>query len=658
MKRDCGAETTASGMTHCSLRHLHRKFRAWRCKPIQEFVRLTLRLIVCWPHTAASRPVANLCFRASQAEEEGFGSSAGRLHIFPGGESIQVNAGTPSGGNPLSPRGKHARKARDLVEPRPLPEQCHGEPDLSPSTRTRLGQIANEPQRRSLARHRRDTPGPDVLRGRYASMQDEIKTAPFPRLTYEAATGSVTGDTQVAGLEALLSVSTLAENVPASVELPRVWKSATDGAEKRHLAADEARAVDVLTAPSVHQSAARAALTRSMPAVRPPRSPAPRGSGSDRKPRREVTSRRRHRSAALVRGGFEPRTARVVALIPAHNEEASIAATIRSLLAQTRPPDRIVVMCDRCTDHTAAIAARFGVSVMRSEGNTGRKAGALNQALDAILPGMHDTDAVLIQDADSFLVPEFTAAASSRLSKKTGAVGGVFYGAPGGGILGFFQRSEFVRYARDIARNRHQAIVLSGTAALFLVGTLRDVRQARNDGRLPPGQGGVYDEQAFTEDNELTLALKTLGYRPESPPACRVVTEVMPTLSKLWHQRVRWQRGAVENLRTYGWTKATRGYIIRQLGMAGSVAALALFLLVTCVSVLLSHHFGISVPWAMVGVLFVAERVVTVRRAGWLAMLVASVLVIELLYDMFQHAVYVWCIAGAARKGKQHWAAT
>lgn len=575
-----------------------------------------------------------------------------------------VGAWTPSRERPLSPHGKHTRQAfqsaGNLAELRSLPEQHHGEPDLCPSTRTRFDQIANEPQRRppAQARHRRDTPDPDVLWARSAPTQDGTKTTPIPRLSYEAATGSVTSDTQVAGLEALLSISTLVQDVPATVELPRRGKSASDGAEKRHLAANEAHAVDMLTAPSMHRSAAGVAFTRPMPGVRPPRSPAQRGPGPYHGPRRQVTSRHRHRSPTPVRGGFEPRTARVVALIPAHNEEASIAATIQSLLAQTRPPDRIVVMCDRCTDQTAAIAARFGVSVMRSEGNNGRKAGALNQALDAILPGMHDTDAVLIQDADSFLVPEFTAVASSRLSKKTGAVGAVFYGAPGGGILGFFQRSEFVRYARDIARNRHQAIVLSGTAALFLVSTLRDVRQARNDGRLPPGQARVYDEQAFTEDNELTLALKTLGYRPESPPACRVVTEVMPSLSKLWHQRVRWQRGAVENLRTYGWTKATRGYIIRQLGMAGSVAALTLFLLVTCVSVLLGHHFSISAPWAMVGVLFVAERVVTVRRAGWLAMLVASVLVIELLYDLFQHAVYVRCIAGAMRNGKQRWATT
>lgn len=96
-------------------------------------------------------------------------------------------------------------------------------------------------------------------------MQDGTKTVPIPRLTYEAAAGRVTGDTEMVGLEALLSISTLVQDVPAAVELPTVWRSATDGAEKRHLASDEARAVDVLAAPSTRQSATVMAPTRPAP---------------------------------------------------------------------------------------------------------------------------------------------------------------------------------------------------------------------------------------------------------------------------------------------------------------------------------------------------------------------------------------------------------
>jgi poly-beta-1,6-N-acetyl-D-glucosamine synthase len=346
----------------------------------------------------------------------------------------------------------------------------------------------------------------------------------------------------------------------------------------------------------------------------------------------------------------------ITVLIPAHNEEGQIADAIAGLRAQTRAVDKIIVVSDNCTDATEQIAARAGAEVFRTRGNSDKKAGALNQALREFLRGADDDDLVLVQDADTVLVPRFVEVGRQRLTPAAGAVGGVFYGARGGGVLGFFQRSEFARYAREIDR-KDQVAVLSGTAALFRAATLRHVVRARAAGTLPGGTG-VYDPNAFTEDNELTLALKTLGYHPVSPGECRVVTEVMPTLPKLWKQRVRWQRGALENLRTYGWTRTTRPYILRQIAMAASVISLALYVAYTMACWALAGHVAVSVPWMIIGLLFAAERVVTVRRAGPAAMLVAGPLLIEFAYDLFQHAVYVSCVAGALRNGKQHWAAT
>ncbi|MEB0303377.1 glycosyltransferase family 2 protein, partial [Mucilaginibacter sp. 5C4] len=83
---------------------------------------------------------------------------------------------------------------------------------------------------------------------------------------------------------------------------------------------------------------------------------------------------------------------------------------------------------------------------------------------------------------------------------------------------------------------------------------------------------------ALTEDNELTLALKSLGGLITSPTQCTVVTELMPTLPALWQQRLRWQRGALENIGTYGLTPATLRYWAQQLGIGYSVIALTSFL--------------------------------------------------------------------------------
>ena len=110
-----------------------------------------------------------------------------------------------------------------------------------------------------------------------------------------------------------------------------------------------------------------------------------------------------------------------VALIPAHNEAESIATTLRALQAQTRIPDEIIVICDNCTDATAEIALDHRVTVWTTSGNRHKKAGALNYALERVLPQLEDDDAVLVQDADSFLDPEFVAVTAARLDGSASA---------------------------------------------------------------------------------------------------------------------------------------------------------------------------------------------------------------------------------------------
>ena len=48
------------------------------------------------------------------------------------------------------------------------------------------------------------------------------------------------------------------------------------------------------------------------------------------------------------------RTPKIVLLVPAHDEEVGIVATMESVEAQTMSPDRRIVVCDNCTDATPA----------------------------------------------------------------------------------------------------------------------------------------------------------------------------------------------------------------------------------------------------------------------------------------------------------------
>lgn len=347
---------------------------------------------------------------------------------------------------------------------------------------------------------------------------------------------------------------------------------------------------------------------------------------------------------------------RILALIPAHNEADRIGAALAALQAQTRPPERIVVVADNCTDATADVARQAGAEVVESLKNRHKKAGALNQALDQVLDVLAGHDLVLVQDADTTLVSSFLADAVQAMTGDVGAVGAIFYGEPGGRLLGALQRLEFQRYAREIARRDYRADVLTGTATVFRAATLRQIRQARLDGLIG---GGIsyYSLASLTEDDEITKAVRTLGYRTVSPPGCRVVTEVMTTLPKLWHQRMRWQRGALENLRDYGLTKVTAPYIVRQGLMGLSVLALGLYLVFT-VWMLARGRPEFAPFWVAVGLVFVAEKVVTARGAGFKSQLLAGSLAVELAYDMFQHAVYLRSLWDMARRREERWCAT
>ncbi|MCR1783286.1 glycosyltransferase family 2 protein [Nocardioides carbamazepini] len=329
-------------------------------------------------------------------------------------------------------------------------------------------------------------------------------------------------------------------------------------------------------------------------------------------------------------------------LVPAHNEAQGIAATLASLTGQSRAPDRVVVVADNCTDDTAEIARRAGAEVIESLDNPHKKAGALNQALERILPAQGENDLVMVMDADTVLDDGFLDSVVRRMSEDRAlmAVGGLFYGEEGKGLIGQFQRNEYTRYARDLRRRRGRVFVLTGTATVFRPRALRAVAAER--GRLLPGvPGDVYDTLVLTEDNEITLALKSLGALIVSPSDCTVVTEVMPSWRALWAQRLRWQRGALENLGAYGLRPATFRYWAQQLGIGYGVVALFAYLLLM-VLMALSFDSWVWFPfWLGTGLVFTVERIVTVWRGGWRARLLAATLFPELVYALFLDLVYL-----------------
>jgi cellulose synthase/poly-beta-1,6-N-acetylglucosamine synthase-like glycosyltransferase len=347
---------------------------------------------------------------------------------------------------------------------------------------------------------------------------------------------------------------------------------------------------------------------------------------------------------------------RLTVLVPAHDEELTLADALASLWGQTRRPDRIVVVADNCTDDTAGVASAHGAEVFTTVGNTEKKAGALNQAFQELFREIEAGDVVMVMDADSVITPEFLHTAMGRLEADPAliAVGGVFYGEPGGGLVGQLQRNEYARYQRVIARRRGRVFVLTGTASLFRTYALKAVADSRGE-LLPGDRGHVYDTLALTEDNEMTLSLKTLGAKMVSPMQCRVVTEVMPDWRAFWRQRMRWERGALENIGAYGLTRATLRYWLQQVGIGYGTIALNSYFLLLIITLLAADGLRFAWFWVGLGTIFVIERVVTVWSAGWKARLLAFPLVIELAYDVVQQVIYVKSLVDISSGRKAGW---
>lgn len=129
---------------------------------------------------------------------------------------------------------------------------------------------------------------------------------------------------------------------------------------------------------------------------------------------RNAVARRRHSVAR------DKPTSMFAILVPAHNEEQLIGATIRSLSQLDYPSDRhaVHIIADNCTDRTAEIARAAGVQVLERTNTSERGKGhALAWAFERLMHGETHYDAYVVLDADTVVEPSLLSALSRGLSR-------------------------------------------------------------------------------------------------------------------------------------------------------------------------------------------------------------------------------------------------
>jgi cellulose synthase/poly-beta-1,6-N-acetylglucosamine synthase-like glycosyltransferase/peptidoglycan/xylan/chitin deacetylase (PgdA/CDA1 family) len=223
----------------------------------------------------------------------------------------------------------------------------------------------------------------------------------------------------------------------------------------------------------------------------------------------------------------------VSVVVPAYNEAAGIAATIRSLVS-TRYRGRIevIVVDDGSSDGTAAIARGLRIPHVRviSQPNSG-KAGALNRGIAEARSGiliLVDGDTIFQADTIGRLVAPLAAA-------DVGAVSGNTKVGNRRGFLGGWQHLEYVM-GFNLDRR------------LFdLLGTIPTVPGAIGAFRRAAlaAVGGVSTD-TLAEDTDLTMALCRSPWRVVYAPDAIAWTEAPSSLRQLWRQRYRWSYGTMQ----------------------------------------------------------------------------------------------------------------
>lgn len=324
---------------------------------------------------------------------------------------------------------------------------------------------------------------------------------------------------------------------------------------------------------------------------------------------------------------------KVVALIPSHNEEQSIASTIEALLAQDRVPDRIVVLPDNCTDNTVKVAERFPVIVAPTKDNKHKKSGALNYGWRTYC---QDADVVICLDADTILPPNAIGDWEKEMINNEDLGGSSSkFTMQDPGILTRLQKAEFSKWT-DTSLRRGWTSVLAGTGCAIRNNVLKEI--VASDDREGP-----WSYHSQVEDFELTYLIRKRGFNCWVSPTVRAYTDSMKSVKTLWNQRKKWQVGTVEDLMSIGFNKLTALDWWQQF--QGVIAAFSRVLWATIIVVsVIMGTFRLQPLWLLMPFVFVANDIKQANRIphrDWKDLVIAGLLIPQELFAWMRAAWFV-----------------
>lgn len=223
--------------------------------------------------------------------------------------------------------------------------------------------------------------------------------------------------------------------------------------------------------------------------------------------------------------------------VACYNEEDTIAETVDSLEQQTYSNMQIVLIDDKSSDNTLQILYQLkqkyeNITVIAQKQNQG-KAMALNTAMK-----QSKAKYILCTDADATFEPEAllhlveTCERDPKYAAVTGRplIKNVTNIITALQFLEYLTNIDFIKRSQSFFTSRLYTV--SGVLTLFRTSAVRDV--------------GGWDQQAMTEDIDVTWRLYEKGYLVKYQPQSICYIYGPGTVRGFVHQRIRWARGGIE----------------------------------------------------------------------------------------------------------------
>jgi biofilm PGA synthesis N-glycosyltransferase PgaC len=224
-------------------------------------------------------------------------------------------------------------------------------------------------------------------------------------------------------------------------------------------------------------------------------------------------------------------------IVPAHNEEKNLKATLESLIETDYYNKEIIVVDDGSTDNTFHIASQYTKRLPQGRFSvlsklSGGKSTAINYGIRCSkgeIIVVIDADCKLERDSLKEIAKEF---------QKPGVI------AVAGGVkvlnrVNLLTSCQAMEYMISI--NVHRRAFGSSGITLIVPGPLGAFYKKQMIER------GLFDNDTLTEDFDITMKiLKTGGKVPEI--VAQSYTNAPSTLSDLYRQRSRWYKGAYQTL--------------------------------------------------------------------------------------------------------------